>query len=384
MKLLIVTNIPTPYRIAFFNKLNKELKSKDGSFKVLYCAKTEPGRHWIINDNDQLFDFKVLRGIHLNLKNYYLHLNINVILEIQKFKPDHILFAGSWNMLTVILALFYIKLFKNRINSIFWSEGHDGSILHKSGIIPHIRSFILNMFDSFAVPNQRSNTYLFKYLKLNQKPVIMLPNTIDGDFYSRPISWSNKDSETVMLEHGLPSNAKMCLQVSQIDDRKGVNELVLFWNKLDKKIKEGYILVFVGEGNLKNDLKKYIKIHSINDVYFLGNQPKNKVRELLFSADLFILLTKNDPNPLSLIEASYARLPILTTRFAGNHEELVKPNINGFVLENINFDQFETAFKQLSFLIKESHPGEWSFENVEKKFDITKVAIEFISQIKKS
>lgn len=380
MKLLVVTNIPTPYRIAFFNVLNRALKNASGELKVLYCANNEPDRHWKIDLNEQNFEYKILKGFHLNIKNLYLHFNLSVIKETKSFNPTHILYAGSWNMPTVMLSLLFNSFFKKRYKKIFWSEGHDGSILYTKGLIPIIRKFIQNKFDAFAVPNSRSNKYLFEDLKLNPKPTVLLPNTVNGVFFTKPETWTQLDSNKVKKQFGLPENSKIIIQISQIEDRKGIEELVSFWLKLNENQKEDYQLVIVGEGSLKNKMIETCREKNIVDVHFLGNQQKEQVRDLLFSSDIFILLTKNDPNPLTLIEASYSKLPIITTKFAGNCNEIVFEK-NGVILNEISFKEFEKAFK----LVKEYsniRNGVYSFENVSNFFDIELVAKNFINQLK--
>jgi len=297
MKLLIVTNIPTPYRIAFFNVLNAEIKNRKGAFKVLYCAKNEPGRYWEIEKEDQQFENKILCGFHLNFKHYYLHFNPSIITEIKNYDPEYILFAGSWNMLTVMYSLFYLHIFRRSLKTIFWSEGHDGSVHYKSGIVPRLRSMILNKFDAFAVPNQRSRNYLFEYLK----PVMILPNTVDGDFNKKPAGWNENDSKNIKLKFGLPEHCKICIQVAQIEERKSARELVLYWQKLNQTIKDGFVLVFVGEGTMKEGLIKYCRDNSLSDIFFLGNQTKENVRDLLFASSIFVLLPKYDPNCIACI-----------------------------------------------------------------------------------
>lgn len=383
MRLLIITNIPTPYRVSFFNLLNEKITLVNGILKINYCAKNEPGRHWIILKNDHSYSYKYLRGIHINIHNLHLHFNPGIINEIRTFKPEVILFAGSWNMPTVIFALFYLRIFAREIKSLFWSEGHEGSVLHKNGIIPYIRKFVLNRFSAFAVPNQRSKRYLFDHLKVRQRPVIMLPNTVDGDFYSKPPYWSVENSARIKIEHGLPEDAKICLQVSQIEERKGVRELVEFWTQLPPEIKKDFVLVLVGEGSLKSELQKNINNNTINDIYLLGNQTKNAVRELLFSSDIFILLTKNDPNPLSLIEACYANLPIITTIYAGNHNEIVNEKVNGAVIRELNYSEFERAFKKLINIYNDENVRQFSFKNVNRQFNIRNVSCQFVKQINK-
>ena len=376
MKLLVVTNIPTPYRIAFFNVLHAQLLKKGGDLKILYCAKNEPDRHWEINLNEQQFDYEILNGFHKNIKGLYLHFNPSVLNKTKEFQPDYILYAGSWNMPTVMFSLFFNALLNKKYKKVFWSEGHDGSILNKKGIIPIIRKFIQNKFDGFAVPNERSKAYLFEVLGLKTKPIAILPNTVDGDFFTKPETWSIENTNVIKLEFNIPIDSKIIIQVGTINENKGVLEILSFWNKLTNK--ENYHLVFVGEGFIKDRLIEETK--NDDTIHFLGNQSKEKVRELLFASDIFLLLTKNDANPLTLIEASFAKLPIITTRFAGNCNEIIVSN-NVIFMNDINFDTFENAFEKCRLQAVEIQ-GEISFQNVVENFDINKVAYKLIEQLK--
>ena len=377
MKLLVITNIPTPYRIAFFNVLHKQLLKIGGELKVLYCAKNEPDRHWEINFNEQKFDYEILNGFHKSIKGLHLHFNLSVLNKTQEFQPDYILYAGSWNMPTVIFSVLFNSFLNKKYKKIFWSEGHDGSVLHNSGIVPFIRKFIQNKFDGFAVPNERSKSYLFELLGLKKKSIAILPNTVDGDFFTKPDIWTVENTNTIKSEFNIPNDSKIIIQVSQIEDRKGVNEITEFWKNLSNK--ENYHLVLVGEGSLKSELIQQTQTDAT--IHFLGNQSKEKVRELLFASDIFLLLTKNDPNPLTLIEASYAKLPILTTKFAGNCNEIVVGN-NGVILNEINFDTFDKAFQTIKNFVAQNN-GTISYENVKLNFDIENVAFSFIQQLQK-
>ena len=48
-RIVHLTNIPTPYRINFFNELDKYLKIKNIDLIVIYCAESEPNRNWKID-----------------------------------------------------------------------------------------------------------------------------------------------------------------------------------------------------------------------------------------------------------------------------------------------------------------------------------------------
>lgn len=384
MRLLVITNIPTPYRVDFFNTLHSVLKENNSQLKVLFCARTEPNRHWDIDFHKILFEYKILNGFHLNFKNLFLHFNLSVLRESKAFKPNFILYAGSWNMPTVVLNLVYGRVFKAKWKSVFWSEGHEGAVLHKKGIVPTIRKSVLNLFDGFAVPNKRSEKYLFDFLKINKKPIIILPNTVDGAFYTKPKDWNESDTRDVKRKFNLPESTKQYIQVAQVDDRKSARELVLYWDKLDMRIKSNSVLILVGEGDLRKELQEYIQINKIENVFLLGHQSKDNVRKLLFASDCFILLTKNDPNPLTLIEASYAGLPIITTRFAGNCNELVFEGENGFVLDEIEFQSFSNAVKILNTLLNNGNAFEVSTQNAIRNFDVFNVATSLVEQFQSS
>jgi len=73
-------------------------------FHVLYCAKTEPGRHWPYEPAKMKHAHTVLRGFHPSLTGVHAHLNPGVLAELNLLKPDTLILAGSWNTPTMLVA----------------------------------------------------------------------------------------------------------------------------------------------------------------------------------------------------------------------------------------------------------------------------------------
>ena len=46
MQFVVYTNILTPYRLHFFNAMDRELRARGDIFHVLLMAETEPNRNW--------------------------------------------------------------------------------------------------------------------------------------------------------------------------------------------------------------------------------------------------------------------------------------------------------------------------------------------------
>lgn len=92
IRLLAFSNIIAPYRVAFFNEINRQA---DITLHVAYLARTEPNRSWTVNESDIRYPHSVIPGLHLNLRrDKTLHLNVGVCGLFGEFMPN-IVFLGT-------------------------------------------------------------------------------------------------------------------------------------------------------------------------------------------------------------------------------------------------------------------------------------------------
>jgi glycosyltransferase involved in cell wall biosynthesis len=327
MSLVVLTNIPTPYRTAFFDALAEEAARAGKRFHVLYCAKTEPGRHWPYDSAKMKHAHTVLRGFHPSLTGIHAHLNPGVLAELNLLKPDTLLLAGSWNTPTMLIA--GLNIYSPAPRRFFWSEGHADAALHKTGLIAWLRRRVYRTFDGFAVPNAKSAEWAIAQAG-SARPVVNLPNAIDAAFFKRPSSDARSQARQKL---GLPVEGRVLVQVSALTERKGVLPLAQAFLGLSETDRAGACLVFVGEGELRADLEG-LAAQSAGSIRLLGQLSPEEVRQVLWAADAFVLNTRLDPNPLSAIEASAAGLPIVMSAAAGNITEIVEAPNAGFVIRD--------------------------------------------------
>ena len=327
MSLVVLTNIPTPYRTAFFDAMAEEASRAGKRFHVLYCAKTEPGRHWPYDASKMRHAHTVLRGFHPSLTGIHAHLNPGVLAELNLLKPDTLLIAGSWNTPTMLIA--GLNIYSPSPRRFFWSEGHADAALHKSGLIAWLRRRVYRTFDGFAVPNAKSAEWAVAQAG-SPRQVVTLPNAIDAKFFARPSAPSRPEDRRQL---GLEGEGRVLVQVSALSDRKGVLELAKAFLGLPVAERRGAKLLFVGEGDKRSQLET-LAAGSDGAVRVLGQLPPEEVRRVLWAADTFVLNTRLDPNPLSVIEAAAAGLPIVLSAAAGNIREIVEVPRTGFVIQD--------------------------------------------------
>jgi glycosyltransferase involved in cell wall biosynthesis len=327
MSLVVLTNIPTPYRTAFFDALAEEAARAGKRFHVLYCAKTEPGRHWPYDPSKMKHAHTVLRGFHPSLTGIRAHLNPGVLAELNLLKPDTLIIAGSWNTPTMLVA--GLNIYSPAPRRFFWSEGHADAALHKSGLIAWLRRRVYRTFDGFAVPNAKSAEWAIAQAG-SPRPIVTLPNAIDAIFFKRPSSDARAQARQKL---GLPVEGRVLVQVSALTERKGALPLAKAFLGLTDTVRAGAYLVFVGDGEQREELES-LAAQSAGAIRLLGQLPSEEVRQVLWAADAFVLNTRLDPNPLSAIEASAAGLPIVMSAAAGNVGEIVEAPDAGFVIRD--------------------------------------------------
>jgi glycosyltransferase involved in cell wall biosynthesis len=88
--IVIVTNMPAPYRIPIFRKLAQQWGYEN--FKVIYCTEKEGNRDWILNQSG--FDFLFLKENMLAWKNRYIHFNFDVLNVLRHLNPEVVITTG--------------------------------------------------------------------------------------------------------------------------------------------------------------------------------------------------------------------------------------------------------------------------------------------------
>jgi glycosyltransferase involved in cell wall biosynthesis len=126
-------------------------------------------------------------------------------------------------------------------------------------------------------------------------------------------------------------NKKLTLiSTGRLIERKGYQFLI---PALPKDVK----LQLIGDGNLKNRLKKMSK----GNVEFFGKVEHSKIVEKLQKADVFVLPSLNEGMSNSVLEAMSCGLPVIVTNVGGS--ELVDGN--GFVIPKANVSVLRKAIE---------------------------------------
>lgn len=345
-RLTILMDVPSPYRTHFFNFLTKYLAEQGLEFEVLFMAETVPIRHWGLDKSKLKFKYVVCSGFHFHVGQSSFHLNLGIVWSILRSPPKWLLVGGSWNIPTVILCLLTRRLVREKSPTIMWSEANFRSSSKGNFLVNRIRRWLLSGVDAFAVPGEVAAQTIFDHWYIPHKPILHLPNLVDEILFKEKVSALRIIKGELRKEMGFSNKDLLFLWPARLHEKtKG---LLNFLSAIAESVTENVKIMIAGEGEDRRQIESWIKETSLcKNITLLGQRSEQDMLSLYATADGFLLPSLKDPNPLSVIEALWAGLPILISINCGNYLEAVDEEINGWVIDPANRNAMRTAFEKL-------------------------------------
>jgi glycosyltransferase involved in cell wall biosynthesis len=151
----------------------------------------------------------------------------------------------------------------------------------------------------------------------------VIPNCIPVDHYRRDVSgraeWRRK--------YGFDSSSILFVCVGRLEPQK--NPLLLVQAFAALRDPRAHLLL-LGEGSLREQVAASVRSHGLEQsVHLLGK--RLDIPQWLGASDVFVLSSDWEGNPLSVMEAMAAGLPVVSTS-VGGVPELVEPGQHGFLV----------------------------------------------------
>ncbi|QJD87183.1 glycosyltransferase family 4 protein [Cohnella herbarum] len=321
MKVLFITNIPSPYRVEFFNELGKYC-----SLTVWFEAENESNRSWNVEKSKMNFSYEFLKGITIGLDK---HVNWSIIKALRASRFD-IYVLGCYSSPTEMAAIQWLR--SHRIPFLLNSDG--GFIARERDWKHRIKKYFISSATGWLSSGQQCTKYLTHY---GADPAFVYEYPFASLSYSEKERSPMRPERLESFKRQERLKSKVILSIGQFISRKGFAELL----KASPQLDDGQTsLVIVGGGPLKDEYKKIIKDMELDHVVLKDFMSREQLIEFYRAADLFVLPTHQDVWGLVINEAISFGLPVVTTTGAGAAYDLVDDGRNGFVVDVRNMNEF--------------------------------------------
>lgn len=327
MKVLFLTNIPSPYMVDFFNEFGKLC-----NLTVIFerSNSSERDKSWkefnFIN-----FKGRILSGLNIGVDGAFCP---SIIKYLFKKEHDFIIIANPMTP-TGIISIFFLKLLKRKY--IIESEG--GFAKDGKGFKEWLKKQIIKDAYAYFSTTDIGDEYFLTY-GAEKNRIFRYPfsSIFEEDILSSPLCFEEK----IKIRHTLGLRYKyIILSVGRTIYSKGFDILL---NEL-QGLGMDYGIYIVG-GRLTKEVLNEVKVLNSN-VHFINHISKSELDQYYLAADIFILMTRSESWGLVINEAMSKGLPVITTDRCIAGLELVKDNINGKIISIADTSSLSTSVKDI-------------------------------------
>lgn len=299
MKVLFVSNVPSPYQIDFLSALQNQVELKAHFLwphgRNLSCTSGRLGRRMrIANFRYRVSQFREFRKFFL------------------EFKPDVVIFTGYAQPLSGYCLYLCARY---RVKVVHWLERP----------LPHGR--LLN-----------SLKLLYAAIRLATTTSLLAIGKSSADFYGKVFGgnvlnfpYSLDLNPFLMIDRVTKPRGKEPLRLlysGQLIKRKNVINLLAAVQGVDP---DRLTLTLIGSGELEKQLTSLAA--GDRRISIKGFIDQGKLADIFADHDLFILPSRHDGWGVVVVEAMAAGLPIIATKNVGAAADLIKHRENGYLCE---------------------------------------------------
>ena len=323
--LLFITNIPSPYRIDFYNEL-----SKYHNVTVLFEAKRVAGINFNWKEDEIQFNAIFLKEGNIEERK----VDWSIFHHLTDLKKYDRIILTSYSYATETAALLYLKF-----KSVPYFYEIDGAMpnFHENPVKRLIKQFFLSGAKCYFSSSKMTDEYIRYYA--GKKAVIhRYPFTSLKKADLLPNVPSEAEKAALKKQLGI-TESQVVLAVGQFIHRKGFDILL----KAAKQVDQAVGIYIVGGKPTPEYLRMQAEM-KLSHVHFEGFKSKEELALYFKAVDLFVLPTREDIWGLVINEAMGYGLPVITTNRCVAGLELLPEST---IIDADNVEQLASKINQL-------------------------------------
>jgi glycosyltransferase involved in cell wall biosynthesis len=197
--------------------------------------------------------------------------------------------------------------------------------------------------------------------------VKVIYNGVDLAPYRDPLQDRASIRQRVREEFGIPESAILLAQVARLDDLKDHATALRAMARIVAAVPQAMLLI-VGDGPERTKIERLVGDLGLGHcVRLVGT--RGDVPDILLAADLFLLSSKSEGIPLTVIEAMAAGLPVVSTDVGGVGEIVVAGETGLLVPAGDDAALAAAAIELLPDAARRARLGEQGYRRAMDKFD---------------
>jgi glycosyltransferase involved in cell wall biosynthesis len=348
-RIAIVASHVIQYQDPFFRMLAKD---QEIDLTVLYCSsfgatsyRDEDMKTSLAWDIDLLqgYRYRVLPNWSANLNRGWLrHINPSIVAAIARGRYEMVIFMLGWGSVTSLLGIAACKLTRTP----FFLYGDSSFPPPETSLRSRIRARVLRTLFAMTTGFMTSgvlNAGYYAHYGADRRRFFLLPWAVDNERFA---GVSDATRAALRERFGIAPDAIVFVFSAKLVPRKDPMTLLRAFERM--RLQNRAVVVFVGDGELREELAAYARDHNAHSVHFAGFVNQNELPGYYGMADVFVLPSTYEPRGAVINEAMAAGLPVIVTDRCGSIGDIVLDGDNAFIYPAGDADALAEAMDRLT------------------------------------
>lgn len=336
MRVVLSTNVLTPYRLPVF----RDLAATPGyELRVLLSSRSE--FQWeamfaeAYSQGCRELRVEPVRGLSLRRRvamhrasgtdhEAVLQLPWGLLSALRRARPD-VIVSAELGLRTALAAL-YAALF--RVPLVIWSYHSRAAHEASSPAQRWRRRWLLTRADAVVGMGIQARQVL-RELGVPPERLFDAPNAHDHAGIERALAGVDRVAARAALRASLGLRERVALVVGRLVEQKGIGRLLQAWRRVPEDARRDWSLLFVGDG------PEHARVCEAagerpGEIAHLPALPPGELPRLYAGGDLLVFPSLGDAWGLVVNEALACGLPVLCSSLAGCAEDLALPHVSGW------------------------------------------------------
>lgn len=330
MRVLLLTNLPAPYAVDFFQEFGKRCE-----LTVLFERNTGKGRDakWTASQYPQANYKEIyMSGIPVGNEGAFCP----SVLRHLSDKQYDIIIIGTYYTPTGMLAIEYLNLMKKP----FIMKIDGGIPKEDKGLKRRVKQHFIGSAVGWLSSGKVTSDYVKRY-GASEDRIYWYPFTsLKGeDILSEPVP--EEEKQRIKKELGIKEE-RIAIAVGQFIPRKGHDVIMRAFSGMDA---DTGLYIIGGEPT-----EEYLSIKreaSLENIHFVEFKTKEALKQYYKAADLFVFPTREDIWGLVVNEAMAHGLPVVSSNNSVAAVELVRDGENGYLIQGETIEEYNHCLRKI-------------------------------------
>lgn len=316
VRVTIVTEIPSPYRIPLFNALAAQ---QGIDLDVVFLRAQQAERPHEVREDELRFRWTVLRGAVVVGGYRWLVMSLGAGRAVRRRHPD-VVVLGGWNQPAFWFARW--AAWREGARAVVWVESTARDARSASRVLALAKRGFVRSCSACLVPGTAAAAYV-RTLGVPEERIAVAPNAVDLGIFGSRVRSARDDRAGLRARLGV--GGVTFLYVGRLSPEKGVDVLLSALAGL-----RDVRLVVAGSGPDETALRSLADTLLPGRVRFLGFVQRDALVEWYAAADALVVPSRSEVWGMTLNEGAAAGLPLVATEAAGAAWDLIAEGVNGF------------------------------------------------------